>query len=36
LAVLLPRRKQAAFAAGSLIGMRVDRDVTFSLPSEAK
>jgi hypothetical protein len=37
LAVLLPHGKQAALAAGSLIGMRLDRDVTFSLPSpEAK
>jgi hypothetical protein len=23
-------------SAGSLIGMRLDRDVTFSLPSDAK
>ncbi len=31
LAVLLPHGKQAALAAGSLIGMRLDRDVTFAL-----
>jgi hypothetical protein len=31
LAMLLPHGKQAALAAGSLIGMRLDRDVTFSL-----
>jgi len=31
LAILLPHGKQAALAAGSLIGMRLDRDVTFSL-----
>jgi len=36
LAVLLPHGKQASLAAGSLIGMRLDRDVTFSLPPEAK
>jgi len=36
LAVLLHHGKQAALAAGSLIGMRLDRDVTFSLPTEAK
>jgi hypothetical protein len=36
LAILLPHGKQAALAAGSLIGMRLDRDVTFSLPAEAK
>jgi hypothetical protein len=38
LAILLPHGKQAALAAGSLIGMRLDRDVTFSLtpaPAEA-
>jgi len=33
LAILLPHGKQAALAAGSLIGMRLDRDVTFSLSS---
>jgi hypothetical protein len=36
LAILLPHGKQAALAAGSLIGMRLDRDVTFSLPSNEK
>jgi len=36
LAILLPHGKQAALAAGSLIGMRLDRDVTFPLPSEGK
>jgi hypothetical protein len=32
-AVLIPKGKQASLAAGSLIGMRLDRDVTFSLPA---
>jgi hypothetical protein len=36
LAILLPHGKQAALAAGSLIGMRLDRDVTFSLPLNEK
>jgi len=36
LAILLPHGKQAALAAGSLIGMRLDRDVTYSLPSNEK
>jgi hypothetical protein len=36
LAILLPHGKQAALAAGSLIGMRLDRDVTFTLPSNEK
>jgi hypothetical protein len=36
LAILLPHGKQAALAAGSLIGMRLDRDVTFTLPTEGK
>jgi hypothetical protein len=35
-AVLLPRGKQAALAAGSLVGMRLDRDVTLELPSAGK
>ena len=35
-AVLLPRGKQAALSAGSLVGMRLDRDVTISLPSSGK
>lgn len=33
LAVLLPRGQQANLLAGSLIGMRLDRDVTFTLPA---
>ena len=36
LAILLPHGKQAALAAGSLIGMRLDRDVTFTLPTTEK
>ena len=36
LAVLFPHGKQAALAAGSLIGMRLDRDVTFSPPTTGK
>lgn len=36
LAVLLPHGKQAALAAGSLIGMRLDHDVTFSPTSGGK
>ena len=36
LAILLPHGKQAALAAGSLIGMRLDRDVTFSLEPNEK
>jgi hypothetical protein len=35
-AVLLPRGKQATLLAGSLIGMRLDRDVTLNLPASAK
>ncbi len=35
-AVLLPHGKQAYLSAGSLIGMRLDRDVTFSLPATKK
>lgn len=34
-AYLLPRGKQASLAAGSLVGMRLDRDVSFSLPGTA-
>jgi len=30
-ALLLPRGKQASLSAGSLVGMRLDRDVTFAL-----
>jgi hypothetical protein len=33
-AILLPRGQQAALSAGSLIGMRLDRDVTLAVPSE--
>ncbi len=33
-AVLIPRGKQASLLAGSLIGMRLDRDVTLNLPPE--
>ena len=38
LAILLPHGKQASLAAGSLIGMRLDRDVTYTLtpPPESK
>ena len=32
-AVLLPRGKQASLMAGSLVGMRLDRDVTLALPA---
>jgi hypothetical protein len=32
-ALLLPHGKEAALEAGSLIGMRLDRDVTFTLAS---
>ncbi len=32
-AILLPKGKQAALMAGSLVGMRLDRDVTFTLPA---
>jgi hypothetical protein len=35
-AILLPRGKQAGLSAGSLIGMRLDRDVTITLPSSGK
>lgn len=31
-ALILPHGKQATLSAGSLIGMRLDRDVTFTLP----
>ena len=31
-AVLIPRGQQAALSAGSLIGMRLDRDVTLNAP----
>jgi hypothetical protein len=32
-AYLLPRGKQASLMAGSLVGMRLDRDVTLALPA---
>jgi hypothetical protein len=32
-AVVLPRGKQAVLEAGSLVGMRLDRDVSFTLPA---
>lgn len=32
-AILLPRGKQASLSAGSLVGMRLDRNVTFALPA---
>jgi hypothetical protein len=32
-ALVLPRGKQASLAAGSLIGMRLDRDVTVNIPA---
>jgi len=35
-AMLIPRGKQASLAAGSLVGMRLDRDVTFSVPASGK
>lgn len=35
MAVLLPRGKQASLSAGSLIGMRLDRDVTVAPPPES-
>jgi hypothetical protein len=35
-AILLPRGKQASLAAGSLVGMRLDRDVTVTIPSSGK
>ncbi|HXJ94841.1 MAG TPA: hypothetical protein VMT20_18515 [Terriglobia bacterium] len=35
IATLVPRGKQAALASGSLIGMRLDRDVTVPLPASA-
>ncbi|MCL5005718.1 MAG: hypothetical protein M1404_04225 [Acidobacteria bacterium] len=33
-ALLLPKGKQAVLPAGSLIGMRLDRDLTITLPPE--
>jgi hypothetical protein len=34
-AILLPTGQQAALSAGSLIGMRLDRDVTLTIPVQA-
>jgi hypothetical protein len=33
---MLPRGKQATLAAGSLIGMRLDRDVSIIVPPSGK
>ena len=33
-AYFLPKGKQAELPAGSLIGMRLDRDLTFTLPPQ--
>lgn len=35
-AYILPRGKQAALSAGALVGMRLDRDVTFTIPVSSK
>jgi hypothetical protein len=35
-AVFLPKGKQASLAAGSLVGMRLDRDVTLVIPSAGR
>jgi hypothetical protein len=35
-ALFLPKGKQATLAAGSLIGMRLDRDVTLVIPSSGR
>jgi hypothetical protein len=35
-ALFLPKGKQASLAAGSLIGMRLDRDVTLVIPSAGR
>jgi hypothetical protein len=35
-AVVLPRGKQAVLEAGSLVGMRLDRDATFILPASGE
>jgi hypothetical protein len=34
-ALLIPKGKQASLLAGSLVGMRLDRDVTVALPPQA-
>jgi hypothetical protein len=35
-ALFLPKGKQASLAAGSLVGMRLDRDVTLVIPSAGR
>jgi hypothetical protein len=35
-ALVLPKGKQASLEAGSLVGMRLDRDVTIALPASAQ
>jgi hypothetical protein len=35
-AIVFPKGKQAALAAGSLVGMRLDRDVTLAIPSAGR
>lgn len=35
-ALFLPKGKQASLAAGSLVGMRLDRDVTLDIPSSGR
>jgi hypothetical protein len=35
-ALLLPKGRQAQIAAGSLVGMRLDRDVTLVIPSSGR
>jgi hypothetical protein len=35
-AIFLPKGKQASLGAGSLVGMRLDRDVTLVLPSAGR
>ena len=36
MALFIPKGKQASLAAGSLVGMRLDRDVTLVIPSVGK
>jgi hypothetical protein len=35
-AIIFPKGRQAALAAGSLVGMRLDRDVTLAIPSAGR
>ena len=35
-AIIVPKGKQASLAAGSLVGMRLDRDVTLVIPSPGR